>query len=92
MKRYSKLIALFLVVLTSCNQHTKSEDFGLKTANNLDVINKECLENLLDYSAVILAVPHEQFFSLNINGLKQSKTVFYDLKGVFSQQMSDGRL
>ena len=64
----------------------------IKNEYHLDVKSKECLDHFLDYSAVILAVPHEQFFSLNINGLKQSKTVFYDLKGVFSQQRSDGRL
>jgi UDP-N-acetyl-D-galactosamine dehydrogenase len=52
----------------------------------------EVLTKLNNYSAVILAVSHKQFLELNVADLKNSKTVFYDLKGLFPKEVSDGRL
>jgi UDP-N-acetyl-D-galactosamine dehydrogenase len=59
---------------------------------NLEMKNTDVLNNLEIYSAIILAVSHKQFLELNVNKLKNTKTVFYDLKGLFSKELSDGRL
>lgn len=59
---------------------------------NLHMKSAEVLTKLNNYSAVILAVSHKQFLELNVADLKNSKTVFYDLKGLFPKEVSDGRL
>lgn len=59
---------------------------------NLQMSSADVLNKLESYSAVILAVSHKQFLELNISKLKNTKTVFYDLKGLFAKDMSDGRL
>jgi len=59
---------------------------------HLQMKSAEVLTKLNNYSAVILAVSHKQFLELNVADLKNSKTVFYDLKGLFTKEVSDGRL
>jgi UDP-N-acetyl-D-galactosamine dehydrogenase len=59
---------------------------------HLQMKSAEVLSKLNTYSAVILAVSHKQFLELNVGDLKNSKTVFYDLKGLFPKDLSDGRL
>ena len=59
---------------------------------HLQMKSAEVLSKLNNYSAVILAVSHKQFLELNVGDLKNSKTVFYDLKGLFPKDLSDGRL
>ena len=45
------------------------------------------------YDAVILAVAHKDFLSLDIRSfLKDEHGVIYDVKGVLSRDMIDGRL
>lgn len=64
----------------------------VKHEYNLNMQNAEVLKNLEKYSAVILAVSHRQFLELPIHNLKNSNTVFFDIKGLFSKELSDGRL
>ena len=45
-----------------------------------------------DYSAVILAVSHKEFLKLDFNTLKNTGAVLYDVKGVLSKELVDGRL
>jgi len=44
------------------------------------------------YDAVILAVAHDQFKKLDINTLRNGKTVVYDVKGVLARDGIEGRL
>jgi UDP-N-acetyl-D-galactosamine dehydrogenase len=44
------------------------------------------------YSAVLVAVGHNEFKEIEVERIRTSKTIFYDLKGVFPKNMSDGRL
>ena len=45
------------------------------------------------YDAIIGAVAHQQFFSLDINALKKEKTsVVFDIKSIFDKQLVDMRL
>ena len=45
-----------------------------------------------DYSALILAVSHEQFRDLNLGALKGEQSFVYDIKGFFSESLIDSRL
>jgi UDP-N-acetyl-D-galactosamine dehydrogenase len=58
----------------------------------LEMQSADCLKKINSYSAVILAVAHKQFLEIDFSNVKNSKTVFYDLKGLFSKDLSDGRL
>jgi UDP-N-acetyl-D-galactosamine dehydrogenase len=64
----------------------------LMEEHKMEMTNKDCLKNLKSYEAVILAVSHGNFQDLDIHHLKSTKTVFYDLKGMFEAEKSDGRL
>ena len=47
------------------------------------------------YDAVVVAVAHDEFRALGIEGLRRfghSRTVYYDIKGVFPKDAVDGRL
>ncbi len=64
-----------------------------------ELYNISCMNNLQDkkdYSAIILAVPHEEFISQSSKDLKNlssnSKVKFFDLKGVYPINESDFRL
>ncbi len=48
--------------------------------------------NLNDFDAVILAVAHNEFKELDLNALCKTNKVIYDVKGVLSKSMVDGRL
>ncbi|MGC6480093.1 MAG: nucleotide sugar dehydrogenase [Flavobacteriaceae bacterium] len=53
----------------------------------------QLISNLEAYDAVLLAVAHDQFETLDMEALKmQSETVVYDLKGIYPKQKVDGRL
>lgn len=55
----------------------------------------ECTNELLstgDFDAVILAVAHDQFVALDLNRLCKDRKVIYDVKGVLSKGLVDGRL
>jgi len=47
-------------------------------------------KNLPHYDAIVLAVAHNEFKSLDFTPLKNGKTVVYDVKGILKE--SDGRL
>ena len=58
----------------------------------------DCLVDLpkaADYSAVILAVGHEQFFLMGEKAIRDvvvKNGIFFDVKGIFPLEASDGRL
>ena len=59
------------------------KEYGIQTMDKLE---------LSGYSAIVLAVCHDEFKKLDIKQFQQSNAIFYDLKGLFSKEMSDGRL
>ncbi len=67
-------------------------------ANPEEVMREYNLESLLEfnsnrYEAVILAVAHDQFYSLDIRALASCDScVIYDIKGVLPDEDVDGRL
>jgi len=61
----------------------------VKKAYGLDIVGSlpsEC------FDAVILAVAHEQFRSLNVSALVREGGVVYDVKGILPREIVDGRL
>jgi UDP-N-acetyl-D-galactosamine dehydrogenase len=44
------------------------------------------------YDAIILAVSHQQFVGLNLNGLKAEHAVVFDVKSVLPKEGVDARL
>ncbi len=45
-----------------------------------------------DCDAIILAVAHDEFSSLNLNDLCKENKVIYDVKGILANDVADGRL
>ena len=44
------------------------------------------------YDAVILAVAHDEFKGLDISSISNENSVVYDVKGIFSEELIDGKL
>jgi len=47
---------------------------------------------MLPYAAIILAVAHKEFLSLNLSTLKSSDTLIYEVKGILPANIADSRL
>ena len=50
------------------------------------------LNNLTGFDAVVLAVAHDAFKSLNLEALCKRKKVIYDVKGILDREIVDARL
>lgn len=84
---------------------TELEDFGVTTEMydpwaNVGVVRKEYGRQLLPkedlehalFDAIILAVPHTQFKSMDITTMCNEKSVVFDLKGILPQSQADAKL
>jgi len=82
--------------------YNELKDFGLlvdvydPNANSKEVKHEYGItltDKLNKYSAIILAVSHEEFLTLNFKELKSSsKSIIYDIKSVLDRKLVDGRL
>lgn len=82
--------------------YNELKDFGLLVdvfdphANIKEVKNEydiTLINKFNKYSAIILAVSHKEFLTLNFRKLKiSSKSVIYDIKSVLDRKLIDGRL
>ena len=80
------------------------KDYGLNITTvdpwvNRDLIKIEYGLNILEvipdknkYEAIILAVGHNEFKTLNINNLKVEDGICYDIKGFFEKEQVNARL
>lgn len=59
---------------------------------NIEIITSADSLEGSKFDAVILAVAHEQFISMDIRSFLTDNGVVYDVKGVLDKKMSDGRL
>ncbi len=64
-------------------EHVKSE-YGIDLIDDIG--------DMSDYSAVILAVAHDQFKELNFDQIKSQGIVVYDVKSILPKELVDGRL
>lgn len=63
---------------------------AVKREYGIDIVNT--LPQAQQYDAVILAVAHKEFQSLDIPSLLAEKSVVYDVKGTLNRDLVDGRL
>jgi len=63
-------------------------EYGLDLISDFDLKLKN--KELPQYDAIVLAVAHNEFKTLDLTLLKNGKTVIYDVKGILKE--SDGRL
>lgn len=68
------------------NAREVREEYGI------ELVSADCLSRASEYQAVVIAVAHEQFKSLDMPPEKYSQTVIYDLKGILPRHQSDARL
>ena len=62
------------------------EEYGVEIVSELSTLNSQL------YDAVILAVAHKEFQTLNVRELACAGGVVYDVKGVLPRDVVDGRL
>jgi UDP-N-acetyl-D-glucosamine/UDP-N-acetyl-D-galactosamine dehydrogenase len=68
-----------------------AEPDHVKAEYGIDTFNRLC-DGSEKYDAVILAVAHTEFNSLNIRSLVNQNSVVYDVKGVLTKDTFDARL
>ena len=64
----------------------------IKKEYKLDSFNDLSQLSGKKYDAVILAVAHEQFKTMDINSLRKNKSICFDIKSVLPADKVDGRL
>lgn len=64
----------------------------VKLEYNVDIINRIEDAPVSTFDAIVLAVSHDSFLSLNIENLRNLASVVYDIKGVLPPSLVDGRL
>ena len=62
------------------------KEFGISINNNFDELYTA------KYDAIILAVAHDQYLSIDFERLLNPKSILFDVKGVLPQHLIDGRL
>ncbi len=70
--------------------HALKED--LKHEYNLTPIDGTALSKIDTYSAIVIAVAHEEFREIGWSNLNRSNKVIFDVKGFLPREGSDGRL
>ena len=63
---------------------------NVKNVYNIDITNE--MPDDGDYDAIILAVGHSEFTSLDLHSIIRPKSIIYDVKGILDRTMIDGRL
>jgi UDP-N-acetyl-D-glucosamine/UDP-N-acetyl-D-galactosamine dehydrogenase len=59
----------------------------------IEMSHQSCLDNLTNYTAIIVAVAHKQFHEIEFNKLKHDHgVVLFDVKSMLDKNDSDGRL
>lgn len=56
----------------------------------VDILSE--LDKSVNYDAIIVAVAHNEFLSLDLNSLKNGKSVVFDIKACLDRDLVDGRL
>ncbi len=64
-------------------------EYGIKTITQME---DNRLPSLSRYSAIILAVAHNEFLSIDLKAHKDNGAIIYDVKGILNHETVDGRL
>lgn len=74
--------------ITVCDPHANNEavvrEYGIEIINEIPVD--------VNYDAIILAVAHKEYLTLDLEALKHRDGVIYDVKGILPKAIVDGRL
>ena len=81
LEEYTKNITVFD---PWANAENVKHEYGLDIVNQLPVDDK--------YDAVILGVAHKEFLNIDVKSLVKEVGVIYDVKGILSRDIVDGRL
>ena len=60
-------------------------EYGIEVSNSKSVLETQ-------YSAIVLAVSHNEFLQIDLNAIKDQKSVLFDIKGFLPQNLIDARL
>ncbi len=66
-----------------------NHEYGIKTITHME---DNRLPRLSRYSAIILAVAHNEFLSIDLQEHKRNGAIIYDVKGIVAKDNVDGRL
>jgi len=59
---------------------------------NLDLYTQFAEASLKSYDAIVIAVAHNKFKTINFNNIHKNRTVLYDIKSVLDKKVADGKL
>jgi len=59
---------------------------------NLDLYTQFVEASLKSYDAIVIAVAHNKFKTINFNHIHKNRTVLYDIKSVLDKKVADGKL
>ena len=62
-----------------------NHEYGIMVSNSNSVLREK-------YSAIILAVSHNEFLEIDLSEIKDEKSVLFDIKGFLPQNLVDARL
>ena len=62
-----------------------NQEYGIEVSNSKSVLG-------IKYSAIILAVSHNEFLEIDLTKMKNKKSILFDIKGFLPQNMVDARL
>ena len=92
--RNTKIVDIYSTLSEYTNKITIYDPWAniaeVKKEYNIDIINK--LDASKRYDAVILGVAHKEFLSLDVRARLNTNGVVYDVKGILSREVVDGRL
>ena len=60
-------------------------EYGINVSNSKSVLDKK-------YSAIVLAVSHNEFLEIDFTEIKDEKSVLFDIKGFLPKKLVDARL
>ena len=75
-----------------------SEEWTYREANPAEVMHEYGIKTITEYpegngyGAIILAVAHKEFMSIDLQEHKDAGCIIYDVKGILNQTITDGRL
>lgn len=64
------------------------QEYGIEIIDSLDILSTK----VNYYDAIILAVAHNDFLTLDLNKIKTANGIIYDTKAVLDRRLVDGRL
>ena len=62
-----------------------NQEYGIEVSNSKSVLG-------FKYSAIVLAVSHNEFLKIDLAELKDEKSILFDIKGFLPQKLVDARL